>query len=371
MKLKQHLMILCSCLLLAGCGSSQDSTPNTSKPSSNADNLSISNVKIQLEGTDFYLYQPTKEVLKDWEPEKPVENLRTGKYKALYLINKKNDQARISVRVYNKEIEDCSLEDTIITEIYTGVYSRSNETFHLPKDVRLNVSSEEDVCKAIGYPLIYTQEEKDPVFIYKTAFEDNKAETMTIEFKDHRLDGITLHATGTNRDQPEKSFDPKSLTGMDPVAFSLNKPISSSLSEGILELEGIKIQKNTPIKTLIDQGWTTDWLSQHLDSTTIPLTKDKEKYMIDVKGVVNDIKDLTKEHVITSIDFNETSNIILPENITLGAEISDVINHYGTPFYLSYTDDQEVYVKYQCDNGMIYHLSFDKNKKLVHGIVSY
>lgn len=362
-------MILCSCLLLFGCGSNESTTNN--KQSSHMDDLSISNVKIQLEGTDFYLYQPTKDVLDDWTPDKPVGNIHSGKYKAVLLINKKNNQARINVRVYNKELEDCSLEDTIITEIYTGNYSRSNETFQLPNGVKLKVSSEDDICKALGFPLIYTQEKKDPVFIYKTAFKDNKAEIMTIEFKDHRLDGITLHATGTNRDEPEKSFNPKVLTGIDTVGFSFNKPLSPSLAEGIFTLEGVTIKKDTPILTLIDQGWTSEWLSQHLDSTTIPLTTNNEKYMIDVKGVVEDVKDITKEQIITSVDFNETSHIVLPDNISVGAELKDVLDTYGTPYYLSYTDDQEIYVKYQCDNGIIYHLSFDKNNKLHHGIINY
>ena len=371
MKLKQHVMILCSCLLLFGCGSNQESPSNTNKPSSNTSDLSISNVKIQLEGTDFYLYQPTKEVLDDWTPEKPVGNIHTGKYKELYLINKKNDQARISVRVYNKEIEDCTLEDSIITEIYTGVYSRSNETFRLPNDIKLKVSNEEDVCKALGYPLTYTQEKKDPIFIYKTAFKDTKAEIMTLKFKDHCLDGLTLHATGTNRDEPVKSFDTKTLTGIEPVAYAFQKPLSPSLAEGIFTLEGVTIKKDTPILTLIDQGWTTEWLSQHLDSTTIPLTTNNKKYMIDVKGVVEDVKDITKDQMITSVDFNETSDIVLPDNISVGAELKDVLDTYGTPYYLGYTDDEEVYVKYQCDNGIIYHLSFDKNNKLHHGIVNY
>lgn len=364
-------MILCSCLLLAGCGSHQESTNNTNKPSSNTNDLSISNVKIQLEGTDFYLYQPTKDVLDEWKPEKTVDKIRAGKYKELYLVNKKNDQAKISVRVYNKEIKDCSLEDTLITEIYTGVYSGSNETFRLPNDIKLKVSSEEDVCKALGYPLIYTQEKQDPVFIYKTAFKDNKAEIMTIEFKDHHLNGLTLHATGTNRDEPEKSFHTQTLTGIDTVAYAFHKSLSPSLSEGIFTLEGVTIKKNTPILTLMDQGWTTEWLSQHLDSTTIPLKKGEQKYMIDVKGVVNDVKDITKDQVITSVDFDESSNIILPDNISVGAELKDVLDTYGTPCYLSYTDDQEVYVKYQSDQGILYHLSFDKNNKLHHGIITY
>lgn len=88
--------------------------------------------------------------------------------------------------------------------------------------------------------------------------------------------------------------------------------------------------------------------------------------MFNVKGIVEEI---TKDQVITSVDFDETSNIVLADNISVGAELKDVLD--TSPFYISYTDDEEIYVKYQYDDGIVYHLSFDKNNKLHHGIISY
>lgn len=57
------------------------------------------------------------------------------------------------------------------------------------------------------------------------------------------------------------------------------------------------------------------------------------------------------------------------DDIRVGAELKDVLA--TSPFYISYTDDEEIYVKYQCDNDIVYHLNFDKNNKLHHGIISY
>ena len=63
MKFRQGLAILLCTLLLFGCTKKTETVTNDV-----SDIMEVSNMKIKVEDTSFYLYQPMHEVLDKWTP---------------------------------------------------------------------------------------------------------------------------------------------------------------------------------------------------------------------------------------------------------------------------------------------------------------
>ena len=147
---------------------------------------------------------------------------------------------------------------------------------------------------------------------------------------------------------------------------------STELSKGILVIENKKISANTSLKILLDDGWSCDWTSAHINNgiTTVSLKKNDAHYTMDVSGDFQEIEDVTDKIIIQTIDFDAHAHIQFPDNLTSKSNAAEFLETYGAPTRMIYTQ-QNAGCGYMFDDGLEVHLTFDPENHLTYTSIRY
>ena len=369
MKFKQGLAILMCTLLLFGCTKKEE--PPTKDVS---DIMEVSNMKFKVEDTTFYLYQPMNEVLDKWTPDPSlnVSTIPANDQSSFNLFNKADSTKKIFVTAYNPESNEQSVENCIIMYIAFDEFTKNIQQYELPQNFKLHESKEEDVFQTFGIPMSYQQTAARHTYLYQSSMDYHQTEQLKVDFDQGILIGMELRGTPEDMEKKTNTFLTETVLKRALIPFSPIKDKSTELSKGIMVIEGNKIAANTPLTTLLHDGWTCDWASAHINNgiTTVSLKKNDAHYTMDVSGEFQKIEDVTDKNIILSVDFDANATVEFPENLTVTSSAEKILEVYGAPTQLIYTD-QNTGCSYIFDDGLELHLTFDLENHLTYTSLRY
>lgn len=369
MKFKQGLAILMCTLLLFGCTKKEETMTDEV-----SDIMEVSNMKIKVEDTTFYLYQPMDKVLDKWTPD-PSLNITTIQAKdqsSFNLFYKAAPEKKIFVTAYNPESSEQSVENCIILYISFDEFTKNINNYQLPQNFKLNESKEENIFHTFGIPMSYQQTATRRTYLYHSSMDFTNTEQLKLEFDQGLLLGMELRGTPEGMKQKTNTFLTEKVLKRALIPFSPTKDKSTELSKGILVIEDKKISANTSLKMLLDDGWSCDWTSAHINNgiTTVSLKKNDAHYTMDVSGEFQKIEDVTDKNIIQTIDFDAHAHVQFPENLTSKSNAAEFLETYGAPTRMIYTQ-QNAGCGYMFDDGLEVHLTFDPENHLTYTSIRY
>lgn len=268
---------------------------------------------------------------------------------------------------YNPESSEQSIDKCNIIYISFDEFTKNISHYELPQNFKLKESKEEDVFHLFGIPMSYQQTAARHTYLYHSAMDFANTEELKLDFDQGILIGMELRGIPNDMEKQTNTFLTETVLKRALIPFSPTKDKSTELSKGIIIIEGKKVAANTSLMTLLDDGWTCDWTSAHIDNgiTTVSLKKNDAHYTMDVSGEFQKIDDVTDKNIILSIDFDAHATVTLPENLNTASSAEKILEVYGAPTQLIYTD-QNTGCSYIFDDGLELHLTFDLENHLTY-----
>lgn len=273
---------------------------------------------------------------------------------------------------YNPESSEQSVENCVILNISFDEFTKNINHYKLPQNFKLNESKEEDVFHIFGSPMSYEQTATHHTYLYHSSMDFSNTEQLKLDFDKGILIGMELRGTPDGMKKETNTFLTETVLKRALIPYSPTKEKSSELCKGIFTIEGKKITSNTSLTTLLDDSWTCDWASAHINNgiTTVSLKKNEVHYTMDISGEFQKMEDVTDKNIISTIDFDAHANVIFPENLTTKSSADKFLETYGAPTQMIYTK-QNTGCAYIFNDGLEVHLTFDQENKLTYTSLRY
>lgn len=374
MSLCKRIAVTCIAvsLLLSGCASN-------SKKSEAKKDLKMEDLTIQLNKTDFTLYQPISSVTSkngwfiDENENKKIESMDRASVELLY---GDDEESYINVSVYNPNDEEIPLKEALILRVrYSSKYISSDVTCGLPNKVKFD-SSIDSVVKSLKTPYeLYSYEASEKSVIYRTNSKSNKSESFEFGFENGKLVDVSLYGIeGKKKASENITFNTSKVVGRKIAEINTLKRSGAqsnaleSLTMNGFTVDGIEIKKDTPITAFTSQGYTMDVYDESsMDEVSMSINKGDISIYMDVSGKVVDTGNDENKIIRATFDIDEGYETMLPQNTKLSTmKDHDIIKMFGAPDSIGRykAGDSYTYVKdkvkivFDIENGKVQSLTF-------------
>lgn len=352
-------------LLMSGCSGSSEKK---------AEDLTLEDLTINMDGTALSVYVSYEALLKDWElDEDTPEKLDGLEDERIYLTSKGDSKSYLSLSVFNPEDKEIDMKKAKILSIRAHAEDRKIE-YEFPAGIKFGSSKMEDVIKAFGTPMEYSVYDNETTLIYASSTAYDRAEYFYFNFENGKLTDVSMEGCEKKSAPSDKiSFDTKTVIGYEPLEMPMEKGKNyDDLVSGSFLLDDITIDATTPITTLIEKGWKTKYVDAYDGETSVSLEKNRVSIDVTVSGEVSEASALTKDNLILDFSaYDRVDSISFTKEFKASSSASDVLSAFGIPASIGY-DDDGVRIRYEeFDKSFALSLSYTPEGELEYFTVKF